>query len=393
MASGKPVGEALRLGQSIWCDALGRAMLRSGELQRLIDDEGLRGVTSNPTIFEKAIADGRDYESSLLRMMASGVTEPRQLYEGVVVEDVRAAADLLFDVWVDSDRADGFASIEVSPRLANDTAATIAEAHRLFEEVNRQNVMIKVPGTVAGMPAIERLIADGVNVNVTLLFGVEAYRQCAQAFRKGLERRAASGDDLTGVASVASFFLSRIDVAVDARIDQALRGATGAATDRRRALERLHGRIAVANAKVAWLAFRELYADAGWAKLRATGARVQRLLWASTGTKNPADVRTKYIDPLIGPDTVNTMPLDTFALYATTGQPRLTLPDEAEESRQLLRQLADLGVDLPAITAGLVDDGVARFVTSYDQLVAHLERARQRLTAAAAATEAAVLPH
>jgi transaldolase/glucose-6-phosphate isomerase len=378
-----PLFESLRLGQSIWCDTLSRRLLNSGELQRLIDDEGLRGVTSNPTIFEKAVLSGQDYEEPFARLVQSGHSEAKPLYDALVIDDVRAAADLLFEAWVDSDQSDGFVSLEVSPHLAHDTSGTIAEAHHLFDEVNRKNLMIKVPGTSAGMPAIEVLIADGINVNVTLLFGLEAYRRCAEAFRKGMEKRYAAGDDLASVTSVASFFLSRIDTVVDEKIDQTLAG--NPEPEQRRVLQGLKGKVAVANAKLAGVVFNQMSEDPRWRTLSAAGAHPQRLLWASTGTKNPAYSPTMYIDPLVGPHTVNTMPLETLSLYLERGRPRPTLHEGVEEARATMKALAEVGISIDEVTSALVDKGIASFSASYDRVITHLVHARERLLAQEAA--------
>jgi transaldolase len=379
----KPLLQAMRLGQSIWCDSLSRAMLDSGELQQLIDNEGLRGVTSNPTIFEKALLASHDYDESLRRLVESGLTKTKPLYDALVIEDVRAAADLLFEVWVDSDQSDGFVSLEVSPHLAHDTNGTIAEAHHLFDEVNRKNLMIKVPGTAAGLPAIEVLIADGINVNVTLLFGLDAYLRCADAYLKGLERRCAGGDDLGSVTGVASFFLSRIDTVVDEKIEQTLAGDPE--PEQRRQLEGLRGKVAVANAKLAAAAFDRHMADPRWQALAAAGARPQRLLWASTGTKNPAYEKTKYIEPLIGPHTVNTMPLETLYLFLKEGQPRLTLAEGRDQAAATMKTLSEVGISIDEVSAALLDRGIALFSDSYDRALSQVAQARDAILAGAGA--------
>src|SRR5207248_2076792 len=311
----------LDLGQSVWLDYLRRGMLQSGELQRMIDD-GLRGMTSNPTIFEHAIGGSTDYDHALSRVAASPRTD-REIFELLAVDDVRTAAAAFRPVYDASQGADGFVSLEVSPTLARDTAGTIGEARRLWAAVDRPNVMIKVPGTRDGWPAIERLLTDGINVNITLLFSLEHYRQVAEAYVRALEARRKAGQAIDRIASVASFFVSRVDTEVDRRLDAQGGGPS-----------RLRGRIAIANAQLAYAWFRELLQGRQWRSLAAAGAKPQRLLWASTGTKDPAYSDVLYVDSLIGADTINTLPPQTLQLFEDHGTVREALPGDAAAARR-----------------------------------------------------------
>ena len=357
----------LEQGQSVWLDYLRRGMLRSGELQALIDD-GLRGMTSNPTIFEHAIGGSTDYDDAL-RTIAASPKSDLEVFEQLAVEDVQAAADLFRPVYDKTEGRDGFVSLEVSPTLARDTAGTIAEAGRLWGEVNRPNVMIKVPGTKEGWPAIQRLLSDGININITLLFSLEHYRQVAIAYIRALEARLRAGHSVDRLASVASFFVSRVDTETDRRIEA---GATS--------LRDLRGRVAVANAQLAYVWFRELARGADWQRLAAAGARPQRLLWASTGTKNPAYSDVLYVDTLIGPDTINTMPPATLQLFEDHGTVRRALPDDAREATSLMKELAAGGVDFDDVTRVLEDDGIEKFAKSFEALLGVIKTKRQQLS-------------
>jgi transaldolase len=369
-----PIVEAKRLGQSFWYDTLSRKMLVTGELRRLVD-VGITGVTANPSVFARAMIGTGDYDAALRGLLERGVRDPKALYEQMAIADVRMAADLLHPVYESSGRADGFVSLEVSPHLAHDTEATVVEARRLFQAVNRQNVMIKVPGTLAGMPAIERLVSEGINVNVTLLFGLGAYRACAEAHLRGLERRLAYRGDLSQVAGVASFFLSRIDAVVD---DQLKATIAAQSPDRRPSVAALMGKIAVANAKAAHVHYQKLTESPRWRALAAHGAHPQRLLWASTGTKNPAYPKTMYIDDLIGPDTVTTVPDETLRAYLQSGKPRLSLAEGWNQAQERLEMLSELGISLEQITDGLVVKGVASFAADFDRLLEAMDRERVR---------------
>jgi transaldolase len=365
-----PLQRLAALGQSVYLDEISRGMLRDGGLRRLIEEDDLHGVTSNPAIFEKAIAQSHDYDDAIAELRQAGHGVER-IFETLAVEDVRAAADLFAGVYERSGGAHGYVSLEVSPRLAHDAEGTVVEARRLWAALDRPNVFVKVPGTLAGLDAVERLVEEGVNVNVTLLFGLDRYTAVAEAYARGLERRIEAGQPVDAIASVASFFLSRIDVAVDAMLDRiAAEGGERAAEARR-----LRGRAAIASAKGAWARYGAAFGTERFARLTTTfGARPQWLLWASTGTKDPAYPATKYVEPLIGSDTVTTLPRETLDAYRAAGDPALRLSDDLEGAARDLAALADLGIDLDAVTASLEREGVTKFVTPYDALLRSLGR-------------------
>jgi len=361
-------------GQSVWCDNLSRKMIDSGELTRLID-LGVVGITSNPTIFMKAITGGDDYDDLLQKVLDEN-PDIVTTYERLVLPDIADAADQLRPVYERTDGVDGYVSLEVNPRLAYDTHATIAEARRLFAELDRPNVFIKVPATQEGIPAIETLIAEGINVNVTLIFSVAMYRQVMRAYLEGLKRYDKAGGNLKRVASVASFFVSRVDTLVDKFLDE--RRIAGAKS------EGLLGLAAVANAKLAYARFVEVFDRAGdFASLAAKGARVQRPLWASTSTKNPAYPDTKYVDDLVGPNTVNTMPPETLAATLDHGRAEVTIDRDLDAARAALARLAEVGIDLQAVTDQLTVEGVHSFAKSFDDLLANLTAKRTPLNTAA----------
>ncbi len=356
--------ELAELGQAIWLDYISRSLLTSGELQNLVD-QGLRGVTSNPSIFEKAIAGSADYDEDLNRLVSDG-RSVAEIYENLAMSDIRSAADILRPVYEKSGGADGFVSLEVNPALAHDTEATIEEARRLFASLERPNVMIKVPATPAGLPAIETLIGEGVNVNVTLIFSLEQYETVAAAYIAGLEKLALAGGDVGKVASVASFFISRVDTAVDKALEEI--GNT-----------KIQGKIAIDNAKIAYSRFREIFSSERWKKLATGNARVQRPLWASTSSKNPAYPDTLYVDNLIGPDTVNTLPPATLEDFLDHGTVATTVETDVDGARMRLAELTELGIDLDAITNRVLDEGVAAFAKSFDGLIASIAEKRGRL--------------
>lgn len=358
------------LGQSIWLDYIQRSLITSGELQSLID-EGVRGITSNPTILNQAIAGSDDYDVDLRRLVEDGASVEK-IYEALVLDDIRSAADVLHPVYERTAGLDGYVSLEVNPQLAHDSVGTIAEAQRLFAALDRPNVMIKVPATPAGIPAIQTLIGAGININVTLIFSLAVYRNVADAYVAGLEDLVVSGGDVSRVASVASFFISRIDTAVDRQLDALSPPAQNN-------LQSPKGKIAVASGKVAYALFGEIFAGSRWERLAALGARVQRPLWASTSTKNPAYPDTMYVDRLIGPHTVNTVPPATLEAFRDHGTVALTIEDGLDEAREQLASLAEIGVDLDAITQQLQDDGVASFAGSFDSLMASIREKYRRL--------------
>ena len=345
-------------GQSVWLDFLRRGLITGGELGRLIAQDGLGGVTLNPAIFDKAIDSREDYAGAIEALAADRALLPRQIYERLSVDDVRAASDLLRPLYEHSEGRDGFASLEVSPELADDTGGTLAEARAFWTALDRPNVMIKVPGTPAGLPAIQTLIAEGINVNVTLLFSRDVYRRVALAHLDGLEARVARGMPVDRVASVASFFVSRIDTAVDALLEEKLKQASPA---QRQELEALAGQAGIANAKLAYQIYRDLVSAARFSSLARRGARPQRLLWASTGTKSPRYRDVMYVEELIGRDTVNTMPPQTLAAFRDHGRVRDTLETGLETALQALEALEQAGVSLAAVTARLLDEGIAKF--------------------------------
>ncbi|MDT7779854.1 MAG: transaldolase / glucose-6-phosphate isomerase [Acidobacteriota bacterium] len=368
--------EIMKLGQSIWYDNIRRAMLSTGDLKKKIEEDDLRGVTSNPTIFEKAITGSTDYDEQLRQLVQAG-KGVNEILEDLVVDDIGNAADTLKPVYDKTDSLDGYISLEVSPKLAYDTQGTIDEATRLFERVGRKNVMIKIPASQEGLPAIEESIYRGININITMIFSIENYEQVAEAFIRGLERRAAEGKSVASIASVASFFVSRVDTAIDTDLEYKARHASS--PEEKQRLEGLCGRAAVANAKLAYEKYKEIFHGPRFAELKAKGAQVQRCLWASTGTKNPKYSDVLYVDNLIGAETVNTVPPATYTAIRDHGQVALTLEEGLDECRTLIEQLAEVGIDLKAVTEKLQKDGLSAFVNSFDTLVESIEAKRDAL--------------
>ena len=356
-------------GQSVWLDFIRRKLLGSGELARLIADDGLRGLTSNPAIFEKAIGGSNDYDATLETFVDLGIHDPRQIFEALAVTDIQHAADLFLGVYHECQATDGYVSLEVSPRLANDASATISEARRLWAAVNRPNLMIKVPGTASSLTAIRRLIGEGINVNVTLLFSRAAYREVARAFIDGIADLIKQGGDPRHVASVASFFISRIDAQVDAEIETRVAGGDPDAVG----LQALTGKLAIANAKLAYQDYLELFSSDRWEAMAAQGAQTQRLLWASTGTKNPSYRDTLYVDELIGEHTVNTMPPATMDAFRDHGAAADTLAHRVEQAREQIKAAAKLAIPLEAITDRLVREGIKQFEDADAKLIAAVQ--------------------
>jgi transaldolase len=371
--------QLLDLGQSIWLDFIRRGTLVSGEFERQVRDAGVVGVTSNPTIFQGAIADSHDYDDALHDLVGRGL-EGIALFEALAIEDIRMACDLLRPVWEKTGGRDGRVSLEVNPRLALDTAATIAEGRRLWQAVDRPNAMIKVPATAAGLPAITALTADGVSVNVTLIFSLDRYRQVMDAWMAGLEQRAAAGQPLDGIRSVASFFVSRVDGKVDKAIDAALAALPPGATERAE-LEASRGKAAIANARLAYAEFQETVAGERWRALAGRGAHVQRPLWASTSTKNAAYRDVLYVEELIGPDTVNTVPPQTLTAFNDHGVVESRIGNDLEGARALFRRLPALGVPVERLIDELEAEGVAAFAKSFEALLAALESRRAGMVA------------
>lgn len=386
--SNNPLLQLHELGQSVWLDQLSRSLLTSGGLKRLIDEDGLRGVTSNPTIFQKAISGSQDYAEQLEKL-ARGGGSVSQIYEESVVQDIGNAADVLRGVYDANDGADGFISLEVSPLLANDTKATIEEAKKLFACLNRPNVMIKVPGTPAGLPAVEELLFSGLNINITLIFAVEVYEQVAEAYIKALERRVAAGLPVDRIASVASFFVSRIDSMVDKQLGELAEKAPDEQQKQR--INALMGKAAIANAKVAYESFKRIFGSDRFSKLKEKGARVQRPLWASTSTKNPAYPDTLYVDTLIGADTVNTMPPATLDAFRDHGTAKPTLDTGLEEAPHVFDELKAIGIDMTAVTTKLTEEGVASFSESFDELFEVIDARRVEVMRSIIARHSAAL--
>ncbi|MBL8201735.1 MAG: transaldolase [Chromatiales bacterium] len=363
-------------GQSYWMDDLSRDLLRTGDLPRQIRDKGLRGITSNPAIFGQAIGGSTAYDEQIANGARSGRTAV-QIYEELTCQDIRDACDALLPVYQETGGVDGFVSLEVSPLLARDTAGSIAEGAHLATLVGRPNLMIKIPGTAEGVPAAEELLFRGINVNITLLFSIESYQAVAEGWFRALERRQAAGRPLNNVASVASFFVSRIDTLVDQLLGHRIRPDGGSALEPHP--KSLQGKVAVANAKLAYAAFRRMAGSDRWKALEAAGARPQRLLWASTGTKNPAYSDVMYVEPLIGAHTVNTMPAATAAAFDDHGKPGKTLTRAVPQARQVLKDLKALGIDLKRVTWQLENEGIQKFIEPYDKLLASIEAKRRSL--------------
>ncbi len=371
-----PLIEIQKCGQSIWMDYIKRDLIISGELERLVEG-GITGMTSNPTIFAKAIGDSQEYDDAISDLLDLEITE---IYEELAIADIQAAADILRPVYDRTGGDDGYISLEVSPLLAYDTEQTISEAKRLFQTVGRPNVMIKIPGTPQGLPAIEEAIAAGINVNVTLLFSVSSYIEVAQRYVRGLERRLDAGQDIDHIASVASFFLSRIDTVVDNILENNIRtGRLRGGFDTVQANRRLLGKAAIASAKLAYSHFKDIFGNERFARLEAAGARVQRPLWASTSTKNPNYPDTYYVDALIGPYTVNTLPPNTISAFRDHGTVAATLEDNIDDARETMSQLAEVGVRMDKVVQQLQGDGVESFANDFRRLLEAVEGKRQVL--------------
>ncbi|MEJ2586520.1 MAG: transaldolase [Deltaproteobacteria bacterium] len=358
-------------GQSIWLDFIRRKIIDSGELKRLIENDGIRGITSNPSIFEKAIAKSEDYDAHIRNLAAEGKSA-EEIYEILTVKDIQDAADAFRALYDDSEGRHGFVSLEVNPHLARDVDGTLSEARRLWSDVDRPNLLIKVPGTREGLTCITTLIGEGINVNVTLLFGLPRYREVAEAYLAGLEKRLEHGKSLSHVASVASFFLSRIDVLVDPMLEKQMqKGGETAKT-----AERLHGRVAVSSAKAAYQIYKDIFGQERFARLAEQGARTQRVLWASTSTKNPDYSDVKYVEALIGPETVNTLPKETLDAYRDHGTPAGRLERDLAEAEDVLDALSQLDIDLGQVTGQLEDEGIEKFNKPYDALIKTLKEKR-----------------
>ncbi len=369
--------QLLAQGQSPWIDNITRAMLTGGTLQELID-KGIVGLTSNPTIFQKAIGGSADYDDELRQLVRDGKSVS-EIYDGLVLDDIRNAATILRQVYDSSNGHDGFVSIEVAPNLAYDTEGTLTEARRLFSYLNIPNIMVKIPGTAEGIPAFQQAIADGINVNVTLVFSLQSYREVAEAYIKGLEQRAEAGQPVDRLASVASFFVSRVDTMVDKRLDAAI--AEAGSEERKAELKALQGKAAIANAKMAYAAYQEIFSGPRWEALAAKGAKPQRCLWASTSTKNPAYRDVIYVEDLIGPDTVDTMPPATIDAFLDHGNAARTLDQNVDEARAQLEGLEKAGISMDEVTLQLQKDGVRLFAESFNDLIGTITSKREEMMA------------
>jgi transaldolase len=359
-----PLRQLETLGQSIWLDYIRRDLIAGGGLRRLIEEDGLRGMTSNPSIFEKAIVDSHDYDEDIRAMAVNGKVA-KEIYEAISQRDVQSAADVFRPLYDRTDGKDGYVSLEVNPHLAHDTNGTLQETRRLWGALNRPNVFIKVPATDEGLPVIQQLISEGINVNVTLLFGLPRYRQVAEAYIAGIEARSSQGKPVKNVASVASFFVSRIDALVDPLLEPILSQGGKTADIAKDAL----GQVAIASAKLAYQIYKEIFGSDRFRILAAQGAGVQRLLWASTGTKNPNYSDVKYVESLIGPDTVNTAPVETLDAYRDHGEPKARLEKDVAQAAHILKRLPELGISLDKVTQQLEDEGVAKFNQPFDKLM------------------------
>jgi len=366
-----PIRTLQEHGQSVWLDYIQRSLITSGELTRLIEEDGVRGITSNPAIFEKAINGSSDYTMALRKLKQEDRMDAKACYEQLAIWDIRDAADALKPVYESTRRRDGYVSFEVSPHLARDTHGTLEEARRLWKAVDRDNVMIKVPATPEGIPAITQLISEGINVNVTLLFSLKTYEEVAEAFLTGLEQFMGRGGDIKGVASVASFFISRIDTAVDAEISARLKMVRN--EEDQAAFRYLRGKLAIANAKLAYQRYLALFSSPRWDALARRGAMTQRLLWASTSAKNPKYRDVIYVEELIGPDTVNTIPPATLEAFRDHGHPRTRLIEEVEYAQDTMDILQGVGISMKDITTRLLEEGVRSFAEAFDNILTAIE--------------------
>ncbi len=367
-----PLKELLNFGQSVWLDYIRRDLLTSGQLKRLIDEDGLRGMTSNPTIFEKAIAGGKLYDDLLNSLRPRTDLDAKGRFEVLAIRDIQDAADMFRPVYESTKRRDGYVSIEVSPYLARDMKGSLEEARRLWKSVGRENVMVKIPGTAEGLPAIQQAISEGININITLLFAQDVYVKVAEAYIAGLEQFAKNGGDVSRMASVASFFISRIDSAVDAIIETRLKASKDAREQEQ--LKSIQGKVAIANGKQTYEKYQAIFSTPRWKALAAKGAQTQRVLWASTSTKNPAYRDVLYVEELIGPDTVDTIPPATLDAFRDHGKPRQSLTEDLPSAHKTMETAAKLGISMKEVTDKLTDDGVRLFSEAFDKLLAAVEK-------------------
>jgi transaldolase len=362
-----PLKGLIKFGQSVWLDYIRRDLISTGELQKLISNDGLRGMTSNPSIFEKAIAGNPDYQKDLNDLAKDKSLDAKAIYEHIAIKDIQSAADVMRSVYDQTNHRDGYVSLEVSPFLGHDTAGTIEEARRLWKTVDRKNLMVKVPGTKEGIPAIKQLIGEGININVTLLFAQDVYEQVAEAYIAGLETLAKNGGDVSKIASVASFFISRIDTLIDNEIDAKDKATSDPA--QKAALAKIRGQVAIANGKLTYQAYKRIFSGARWEVLAAKGAKTQRVLWASTSTKDPKFSDVYYVEGLIGQDTVDTIPPATLDAFRDHGKPRASLEEDVPAAKETMDNLAKAGISMKAATDKLTEDGVKLFEEAFDKLL------------------------
>ena len=363
-------------GQSVWYDNIDRAQLASGQFKRLLDEDGVVGVTANPTIFQKSISHGNAYDEQMTQLVKEGKSTS-EIYETMVIQDIRTVADILRPIYDGTDRVDGYVSLEVSPDLAHDTEGTIAEVRRFWKMVDRPNLLVKIPATPEGIPAIQQALTDGININITLIFSIEAYKAVTEAYLNALEDRNASGKDISHMASVASFFVSRVDTLVDKLLEDKIKATSDSAEQQR--LKALEGKAAIANARLVYQEFKRIFNTPRFESLKHSGAHVQRPLWASTSTKNPAYRDVLYAEELIGPNTVDTMPLETIENFRDHGRVGLTIEKDIPQARAELEALERLGIHYDAVTQQLLDEGVQKFADSFHELFRGIEEKRKAI--------------
>ena len=371
-----PLLQLKALGQSVWYDNIDRSQLVSGQFKRLLDEDGICGVTANPTIFEKSISSGHAYDEQINQLIREGKST-NEIYEALIIQDIRTVADILRPIYDSANRQDGLVSLEVSPDLAHDTEGTLSEVRRFWKMVDRPNLMIKIPGTPEGIPAVLQALTEGINVNITLIFSISTYRQVAEAFISALEARRTAGEDISHMASVASFFVSRVDTLVDKLLEDKVKATSN--TTEQQHLKSLEGKAAIANARLVYQDFKKIFNTPRFAALKQAGAYVQRPLWASTSTKNPAYRDVLYAEELIGPDTVDTMPLETIENFRDHGRVRLSIEDNLEEAHQVFDALEKVGIHYDQVTKQLQDEGVQKFADSFHTLFEGIAEKRKAI--------------
>jgi len=371
-----PLLQLKALGQSVWYDNIDRSQLVSGQFKRLLDEDGICGVTANPTIFEKSISSGHAYDEQINQLIREGKST-NEIYEALIIQDIRTVADILRPIYDSANRQDGLVSLEVSPDLAHDTEGTLSEVRRFWKMVDRPNLMIKIPGTPEGIPAVLQALTEGINVNITLIFSISTYRQVAEAFISALEARRTAGEDISHMASVASFFVSRVDTLVDKLLEDKVKATSN--TTEQQHLKSLEGKAAIANARLVYQDFKKIFNTPRFAALKQAGAYVQRPLWASTSTKNPAYRDVLYAEELIGPDTVDTMPLETIENFRDHGRVRLSIEDNLEEAHQVFDALEKIGIHYDQVTKQLQDEGVQKFADSFHTLFEGIAEKRKAI--------------